>query len=115
MLTKIDRSEVPHIGNKPISQMRIFARETLKEFAETTKVGDIVEVTDFPVVCEDEIANVTKLMNAFRTESFYLDSGDIEIKQFRRKGRVFLENKEPFRPKNIKPNPYPLRVRKETN
>lgn len=114
MLTKIDRSEVPHIGNKPISEMRIFARETLKEFAETTKVGDIVEVTDFPVVCEDAIANVTKLMNAFRTESFYLDS-DIEIKQFRRKGRVFLENKEPFRPKYINPNSSPLRARKETN
>lgn len=108
MLTKINRSEVPNIGNRPLSEMRIFARETLKEFVKTTKVGDIVEVTDFPVVCEDEIANVSKLMSAFQTEYFYLDC-DIEIRRFRRKGRVFLENKEPFRPKNIrKPNPYPF-------
>lgn len=108
MLTKIDITEVPDQGGRQRSEMRLFAHETLKEFVAKSQIGEIFEVTGFPVVDEDEVKNANKLMNAFCAEFRFVPCED-SINRFRRKGRVFLERKEPFRPKNIrKPNPYPF-------
>lgn len=93
MLTKVERKDIPDQGGRERSEMRIFALEALKEFAETAEVGDIVEVTGFPVVCEGEIDNATRFLNALRTEYWYLDF-DGEIRRFRRGGRVFMERKK---------------------
>lgn len=110
MLTKIERTDIPdHRGNRN-SEMHVFARETLEEFVEVSEVGDVMEVTGFPIVCQDETANLNKLMNVFATEYRYLKGYD-RIKRFRRKGRVFLEREQPIVPENVrpvrKPNPYP--------
>lgn len=106
MLTKIKRADIPEPGGKPKSKMRIFAHKTLQEFVETTEIGDIVEITEFPVVCEDECANADRLINALSAEIRFINCED-KINRFRRKGRVFIERKEQFIPKKRKPNPYP--------
>ena len=90
MLTKVERKDIPDPGGRERSEMRVFALKALEEFAETAEVGDIVEVTGFPVVCDGEVVNDAKFLNALRTEYWYLHF-DGDIRRFRRGGRVFLE------------------------
>ncbi len=107
MITKIERADVPCPGCRERNEMREFARRTLDEFLNTTKVGEIVEVTGFPVACEDEVKNAERFMGAISTEAFHL-SCQSEAKRFRRKGRVFIERKEGhMKGVTRKPNPYP--------
>lgn len=101
MLTEVKREDIPDQGGRKKSEMRLFALETLREFVETTRVGDIREVTGFPITCEDEVKNATRLVNAMGTERRNVKCDD-SIDLFRRAGRVFMERKEPFKPKYVR-------------
>lgn len=96
MLTKIDHKDIPDVGGRPRNEMRNFAFETLAEFARIAEIGDVMEVAGFPVLAEDESANVQKLMSAFDTEIRHAPECKGHIKRFRRKGRVFLEMEIPL-------------------
>lgn len=101
MLTKVERKDIPDPGGRERSEMRVFALATLREFVETTQVGDVREVTGFPIVNEDEVKNATRLVNAMSTERRNVKCDD-DIDWFRRGGRVFMERKEPFVPKYVR-------------
>ena len=125
MLTKIEHKDLPEPGGRPRNEMRNFAYDTLTEFAQTAEIGDVYEVTGFPVLVEDEAKNIDKLMSAISTEHRYMPEHEGHIKSFRRKGRVFLEMEVPLEVKAArfrkereeaerlvaketrKPNPYP--------
>lgn len=108
MITKVERKDVPCPGGRNRSEMRDFARKTLEEFIESTEVGDIVEVTGFPNVRDDQVANAERFMSALDTEAYHLECRQ-QTKRFRRKGRVFIERKGD--PQKVtarpRPNPYP--------
>lgn len=95
MLTKITRNDLPNPGGRPRNELREFARATLEEFVSTTKPGDIAEVTEIPLVCDDPRRNVDKLMSAFSTEYYHFDS-EVTIRRLRRGERVFLQH-EPWK------------------
>ncbi len=108
MITRIKRADIPCPGGRSRSEMRDFARKTLEEFIESTEVGDIVEVTGFPTVRDDQIANAERFMSALETEAYHLECRQ-QTRRFRRKGRVFIERmREPQKAMaRPKPNPYP--------
>lgn len=96
MLTKIDHKDLPEPGGRQRSEMRNFAYDTLTEFVQVAEIGDVMEVTGFPVLVEDERANIEKLMSAFSTEHRYIPECEGYVRSFRRKGRVFLRMEEPL-------------------
>ena len=98
--------DIPDYCAKEKSAIRKFALEALREFGGCAEVGDVMEVTGFPVVSKDPIKNADKMMQALSQEMRNVECK--EIKRFRRKGRVFLERREPWEPYvSRKPNPYP--------
>lgn len=111
MLTKTDWKSIPPYGNQSRSPIRQFAYKTVIEFLEASKTGDVFEVTGFPEMAgNDAMRMAEKVRGAIRTELYYLkkdkDMRD-EVNIFRRRERLFMERKEPWRPTQIKPNPYP--------
>lgn len=113
MLTKTDWKDVPPYGNQGRSPIRQFAYKTVIEFFENSEVGDVFEVTGYPEMSgNDAMRMAEKVRGAIRTELWHLSKdydtrSDVNV--FRRKGRLFMERKEPLNPVKIKPkpNPYP--------
>lgn len=104
MLTTIDKKELPMLGNRAKSELRVFAEETIAEFLENSKAGEIAEVTEAPLK-ETSPSEASRLVNALRAAGYHADR-HAEVHQFRRGGRVFLERKKV--PACRKPNPYPF-------
>lgn len=103
MLTTIDKKELPMLGNRAKSELRVFAEETITEFLENSKAGEIAEVTEAPLK-ETSPSEASKLVNALRAAGHHADR-QAEVRQFRRGSRVFLERMKV--PACRKPNPYP--------
>lgn len=109
MLTKTDWKSVPPYGRESRSPIRQFAYRTVMEFLESAEEGDVFEVTGFPQMeGDDAIRMAEKVRSAMRTELWYLNKEkDLrrEVNIFRRKERLFIERKEPWRAPQG--NPYP--------
>ena len=105
MLTTIDKKELPMLGNRAKSELRVFAEETIAEFLENSKAGEIAEVTEAPLK-EASPSEASRLVNALRQAAWGADCLD-EVRQFRRGSRVFLERQKLI-PRRSKPNPYPF-------
>ena len=106
MLTYLEPAEVRRLRLRDKSVYRQFANDTLREFLEQAKAGDVFEVTDIPDGPEDDSRRIAKVRQAIDAERFYEDKrGDVKV--FQRKGRLFLERTEPCKPIKRTPNPYP--------
>ena len=111
MITPISREDIPPYLNEPRSPMRQLAFEAVRDFMESARPGDVYEVTGYPGEgSEGWQRAVQSLTGALNTELFNL-SRRSDVRVFRRKGRVFMEMKEPLavpaRPRNPWPGDLP--------
>lgn len=97
MIKPADKNELRSLGRFAATGLREFAAATLEEFLGVSKVGDVYEVTGFPVRDGQERAKAAERTAAeLRSEGYYMGRRD-EAKVYRRKDRVFLERRPPRR------------------
>lgn len=93
MLTKIKPEDVP-TQKKGKSEITLFAGKTLREFMDSSEVGDIAEITDVPTEgIRDPERLVKKVMSSLRNERFSMGLRD-KVQPFQRKNRMFLKRIE---------------------
>lgn len=100
MITPISRKEVPRLSNKPLSERQIFAEQTVEDFFASTKVGDIVEVTDIPDLYGDAKRNTQAIRQAIIAAAHNAEGKSMRdhMKAFSRGERLFIERIEPWVP-----------------
>lgn len=88
MIARIERSEIPGYGGRGRSELRLFAKAAVEEFAATVPPGGFAEVTGWPAG-----KTAQQLVEALRTEAFSLGARG-RMGFIRRGDRVFLEMRE---------------------
>ena len=111
MITPISREDIPPYRNEPRSPMRQLAFEAVRDFMESARPGDVYEVTGYPGEgSEGWLRAVQSLTAALNTELYHLGRRS-DVRVFRRRGRVFMEMREPRvfpeRPRNPWPGDLP--------
>lgn len=90
MLKLLEKSQLPAYGERPKSERRKFAEETLKEFAGMSAKGDVAEVTGWSKLDDELVPNAEKMAGALREEAFRQGlRGEVQV--MRRGSRLFLK------------------------
>lgn len=96
MLTPIAKKDVPSYRGRERPPLRVFARQTLEEFLEVSKKGDVAEVTGAPEGCCPR--GVASIYSALTDEMYAMwraglepDPRSLVRVMTRGKARVFLE------------------------
>lgn len=107
MITPISREDIPPYRDEPRSPMRQFAFEAAMDFMSLAKNGDVYEVTGYPGEgSEGWLRAVQSLTAALNTELYHLGRRS-DVRVFRRRGRVFMEMREPRVFPERARNPWP--------